>query len=119
MRQVEEFHERRAKLRLAVARVAGGEELPADHDLEEVEAVNFAEDFPEVPLRLIERIPGKVRWDPALVQNSHHSPILGNRNLSLGRSAVLQGAAASRGSRGGGGQAGARKHIEPGLSDSL
>ena len=67
MRQVEEFHERRAKLRLAVARVAGGEALPAGHDLEEVEAVNFAEDFPEVPPRLIERVPGKVRWDPALV----------------------------------------------------
>ena len=67
VRQVEEFHERRAKLRLAVARVAGGEELPAGHDLEEVEAVNFAEDFPEVPPRLIERVPGKVRWDPALV----------------------------------------------------
>ena len=67
MKQVEEFHERRAKLRLAVARVAGGEALPAGHDLEEVEAVNFAEDFPEVPPRLIERVPGKVRWDPALV----------------------------------------------------
>ena len=67
MRQVEEFHERRAKLRLAVVRVAGGEALPAGHDLEEVEAVNFAEDFPEVPPRLIERVPGKVRWDPALV----------------------------------------------------
>ena len=67
MRQVEDFHERRAKLRLAVARVAGGEELPAGHDLEEAEAVNFAEDFPEVPPRLIERVPGKVRWDPALV----------------------------------------------------
>ena len=55
MRQVEEFDERRARLRMAVMRVAGGEELPADHDLEEVAP------------RLIERIPGKVRWDPALV----------------------------------------------------
>ena len=32
-----------------------------------VEASNFAEDHPQVPLRLVERIPGRVRWDPDLV----------------------------------------------------
>ena len=62
MAQVEEFYKRRSSLRVAAVSVD-----PNQQDLEMVEAANFATDYPGVPLRLVERIPGKVRWDPELV----------------------------------------------------
>ena len=62
MEQVEAFYMRRARLRVAAVRPQ-----PNYQDLEMVEASNFAEDHPQVPLRLVERIPGRVRWDPDLV----------------------------------------------------
>ena len=62
MEQVEAFYMRRARLRVAAVRPQ-----PNYQDLEMVEASNFAEDYPQVPLRLVERIPGRVRWDPDLV----------------------------------------------------
>ena len=57
--EVEEFYKRRSGLRAAALHAN-----PEEADLERVEAQNFAEDFPEVPPRLVERIPGKVHWDP-------------------------------------------------------
>ena len=62
MEQVEAFYMRRSRLRVAAVRAE-----PNQQDLEMVEAANFAEDHPQVPLRLVERIPGRVRWDPELV----------------------------------------------------
>ena len=62
MAQVEEFYKRRSRLRVAAVSVD-----PNQQDLEMVEAANFAMDYPGVPLRFVERIPGKVRWDPELV----------------------------------------------------
>ena len=62
MAQVEEFYKRRSRLRVAAVSVD-----PNQQDLEMVEAANFATDYPGVPLRFVERIPGKVRWDPELV----------------------------------------------------
>ena len=54
MEQVEAFYMRRARLRVAAVRAQ-----PNQQDLEMVEASK--------PLRLVERIPGRVRWDPDLV----------------------------------------------------
>ena len=62
MEQVEAFYMRRSRLRVAAVRAE-----PNQQDLEMVEAANFADNYPQVPLRLVERIPGRVRWDPELV----------------------------------------------------
>ena len=62
LRQVEELYKRRNGLRAAAIRAN-----PDEVDLERVEAQNFAADFPEVPARLVERIPGLVHWDPHML----------------------------------------------------
>ena len=60
--EIEEFYERRSRLRIAAIRAD-----PRGHDQEQIEAANFAVDYPEVPPRIVERVPGRVDWDVNLV----------------------------------------------------